>query len=401
MSEDKQKQDTQKLGRNVISLGAVSFFTDVASEMMYPLLPVFLVSVLGASASFIGVIEGSAESVAALLKLASGWWSDRVQSRKSLVLVGYVIASVIRPFTAATHTAAQVLGIRVTDRVGKGIRSTPRDALIAESVAPSIRGRAFGFHAAADNAGAVAGPLIAFGVLSYWHSSLRTIFWLTAIPGAIAVLVLWIFVRDIPRGEGTQTTESRPHLFGTSLSSPFWVYLTVVFVFTLGNSTDAFLLLRARQLGVPIVLAPVLWALLNFIKSATGTYGGGLSDKLGRKPLIVGGWLLYAAVYFAFGVANATWQAWALFAVYGLFYGMTEGTEKAMVVDMVPSQRKGTALGWYNLAIGIGALPASLIFGAIWDKAGASAAFMFGASMALIASVGMVFVRYRHPGSAR
>lgn len=382
----------QKLGRNVISLGAVSFFTDVASEMMYPLLPVFLASVLGASASFIGVIEGAAESVAALLKLASGWWSDKVESRKGLVLAGYVIAAVVRPFTAATHTAAQVLGIRVTDRIGKGIRSTPRDALIAESVDPSIRGRAFGFHAAADNAGAVVGPLIAFGVLYYWHTPLRTVFWLTAIPSAIAVLVLWIFVRDIPH---SVATGDRPHLFGTDLPGRFWGYLVVVFVFTLGNSTDAFLLLRARQLGVPIALAPVLWALLNFIKSATGTHGGGLSDRIGRKPLIVGGWLLYAAVYLAFGLAQAAWQAWVLFAVYGLFYGMTEGTEKAMVVDIVPTLRKGTALGWYNLAIGIGALPASLVFGAIWDHSGAPTAFAFGAAVAFIASVGMTFVAPR------
>jgi MFS family permease len=380
----------KKLGRNVISLGAVSFFTDVASEMMYPLLPVFLASVLGASASFIGVIEGAAESVAALLKLASGWWSDRVESRKALVLVGYAIASVIRPFTAATHTAAQVLGIRVTDRIGKGIRSTPRDALIAESVDPSIRGRAFGFHAAADNAGAVVGPLIAFGVLYEWHAPLRTVFWLTAIPGAIAVLVLWIFVRDVPHAAAR--AGGRPQMLRAHLSQRFWGYLAVVFVFTLGNSTDAFLLLRANQLGVPIALAPVLWALLNFIKSATGTYGGGLSDRIGRKPLIVGGWLLYAAVYLAFSLAHAAWQAWALFAVYGVFYGMTEGTEKALVVDIVPAQRKGTALGWYNLAIGIGALPASLIFGAIWDRAGAEAAFAFGAVVALVASVGMMFV---------
>ena len=378
-----------KLGRNVISLGAVSFFTDVASEMMYPLLPIFLASVLGASASFIGVIEGTAESVAALLKLASGWWSDRVKSRKGLVLVGYVLASVVRPFTAATHTAAQVLGIRVTDRIGKGIRSTPRDALIAESVDPSIRGRAFGFHSAADNAGAVVGPLIAFGALYYWHTPLRTVFWLTAIPGGIAVLVLWFLVKDIPHAV---TAEGRPRLFGADLSGRFWAYLAVVFAFTLGNSTDAFLLLRARQLGVPIVLAPVLWALLNFVKSATGTYGGSLSDRIGRKPLIVGGWLLYAAVYLAFGIAHTAWQAWVLFAVYGVFYGMTEGTEKAMVVDIVPSQRKGTALGWYNLAIGIGALPASLIFGAIWDRAGAPGAFMFGAAMAFVASIGMMLV---------
>jgi MFS family permease len=378
-----------KLGRNVISLGAVSFFTDVASEMMYPLLPLFLASVLGASASFIGVIEGTAESVAALLKLASGWWSDRVQSRKGLVLVGYVIASVVRPFTAMTQTAGQVLGIRVTDRIGKGIRSTPRDALLAESVDPSIRGRAFGFHAAADNAGAVVGPLVAFGVLYHWHTPLRTVFWLTAIPSGLAVLVLWIFVRDMPH---RATAAGRPPLLGTDLSGRFWAYLVVVFTFTLGNSTDAFLLLRARQLGVPVIMAPLLWALLNFIKSATGTYGGGLSDRIGRKPLIVGGWFVYAAVYVAFGMAHAAWQAWLLFAAYGLFYGMTEGSEKAMVVDLVPSERKGTALGWYNLAIGIGALPASLMFGAIWDRAGAPAAFMFGAAMACVASIGMVFV---------
>jgi MFS family permease len=382
-------KSAQKLGRNVLALGTVSFFTDVASEMMYPLLPVFLASVLGASASFIGVIEGAAESVAALLKLASGWWSDRVQSRKGLVLAGYVLASVVRPFTAATHTAAQVLGIRVTDRIGKGIRSTPRDALIAESVDPSIRGRAFGFHAAADNAGAVVGPLIAFGVLYEWHTPLRTVFWLTAIPGALAVLVLWLFVRDVPH---PVANGGRPPLFGTDLPVRFWGYLATVFVFTLGNSTDAFLLLRANQLGVPIALAPVLWALLNFIKSTTGTYGGGLSDRVGRKPLIIAGWLLYAAVYLAFGLAHTAWQAWALFAVYGVFYGMTEGTEKAMVVDMVPSQRKGTALGWYNLAIGIGALPASLIFGAVWDRAGAPAAFALGAGLAFIASLGIAFV---------
>lgn len=378
-----------RLSRNVLALGAVSFLTDVATEMMYPLLPVFLASVLGASASFIGTIEGAAESVASLLKLLSGWWSDRVRSRKGLVLVGYGIASFIRPFTAAAHTASQVLAIRVTDRIGKGIRSTPRDALIAESVDPSIRGRAFGFHASADNAGAVVGPLIAFGVLMVWHTELRTVFWLTAIPGVLAFVVLWVFVRDIP--PATAHSE-RPVLLGTDLSSRFWAYLAVVFTFTLGNSTDAFLLLRAAQLGVPVALAPVLWALLNLVKSATGTYGGGLSDRIGRRPLIVGGWVVYAAVYLAFGFAHAPWQAWALFAVYGVFYGMTEGTEKALVVDIVPAARKGTALGWYNLAVGLGALPASIMFGAIWDRVSPTAAFEFGAVLALMAACGMWFV---------
>src|SRR6185312_7931868 len=184
-------------GRNVYALGAVSFFTDVATEMIYPLLPVFLTSVLGASAGFVGVIEGTAESTAALLKLASGWWSDRVSRRKPLVVVGYGIASVVRPLIAIAHSASVVLAIRVTDRIGKGIRSSARDALIAESVHPSIRGRAFGFHSAADNAGAFVGPLVAFGVLYEWHTPLRTVFWLTAIPGALAVLVLWVFVRDV------------------------------------------------------------------------------------------------------------------------------------------------------------------------------------------------------------
>lgn len=387
---------TKKLGRNVIALGAVSFFTDVASEMMYPLLPLFLSSVLGASASFIGTIEGFAESVASLLKLASGWWSDRVQSRKGLVMLGYGIATFVRPLTAVASTAGQVLAIRVTDRVGKGIRSTPRDALIAESVDASIRGRAFGFHASADNAGAVIGPLIAFGILTLWHTGLRTVFWLAAIPGVLAFVTLLIFVRDVPHQ--TESKE-RPPLLGTDLPKRFWVYLGVVFTFTLGNSTDAFLLLRAAQLGVPVALAPVLWALLNFVKSATGTYGGALSDRIGRRPLIVGGWVVYAAVYLAFGFAHAAWQAWALFAVYGIFYGMTEGTEKALVVDIVPSLRKGTALGWYNLAIGLGALPASILFGLIWDRGSPTAAFSFGATLAIIAAVGMWFVAPRAPHS--
>jgi MFS family permease len=365
----------------------VSFLTDVASEMTYPLLPVFLASVLGASAGFIGVIEGAAESVASLLKLVSGWWSDRVSSRKRLVLLGYGIASAVRPLTGAARTAGQVLGIRVTDRVGKGIRSTPRDALIAESVDPSIRGRAFGFHAAADNAGAVVGPLIAFAVLTWWHTKLRTVFWLTAIPGALAFLVLWAFVRDIPHP--VEQKQERPPLLGTDLPRRFWTYLGIVFTFTLGNSTDAFLLLRAAQLGVPVAYAPLLWAWLNFVKSATGTWGGGLSDRIGRRPLIIGGWIVYAAVYYAFGFATAAWEAWALFGVYGLFYGMTEGTEKAMVVDVVPALRKGTALGWYNLAIGLGALPASIIFGTLWDQYGTRTAFGFGATLALIAAVGM------------
>jgi MFS family permease len=362
--------------------------------MIYPLLPLFLSSVLGASASFIGVIEGTAESVAALLKLASGWWSDRLKKRKPLVVLGYGLATFVRPFTAMAQSATQVLAIRLADRVGKGIRSSPRDALLADSADPSMRGKAFGFHAAADNAGAVLGPLVAFALLRYGHLSLRGVFWLAAIPGALAFIVLVVAVKDVERApESPSDGKAEAQADKSSLGGRFWGYLTVVLLFTLGNSTDAFLLLRANQLGVAVALAPILWALLNFIKSALGTWGGGLSDRLGRKPLIVAGWLVYAAVYFGFARATAAWHAWALFAAYGLFYAMTEGTEKAFVADLVPRTRRGSAYGWYNLAIGLGALPASLVFGAIWDRSSPQAAFLFGASLAFVAAIGMTLVR--------
>ncbi len=377
-----------RLGRNVIALAVVSFLTDVSSEMIYPLLPVFLTTVLGANASFIGAIEGAAETTAALLKLASGWWSDRVRKRKPLVFWGYALASAMRPLVAIATSAAQVLVIRVADRVGKGIRNAPRDALIAESVDPSIRGRAFGFHRAADHAGGVVGPLIAFAVLTWHIAALRTVFWLAAIPGVLSVLVVAFAVRDIPRDA------QAPSKDGLDLSLPlgarFWRVLTVIFVFTLGNSTDAFLLLRASQLGVPVALAPILWAALHLVKSASSTPGGALSDRVGRRPTLIAGWMLYAAVYLGFGLANAPWQAWALFGVYGIFFGLTEGSERALIADLVAPERRGTAFGWYNLAIGLGALPASLIFGFVWDRAGPTAAFTMGATLALIAALALM-----------
>jgi MFS family permease len=379
-----------KLGRNVYALSAVSFLTDVSSEMIYPLLPAFLTTVLGANASFIGAIEGAAETTAALLKLASGWWSDRVQKRKPLVFWGYFIASAMRPLVAIATSAVQVLGIRVADRVGKGIRNAPRDALIAESVDPSIRGRAFGVQRAADNAGGVLGPLIAFAVLTWKIAELRTVFWLAAIPGALAVIVVAFGVRDIPR-DRQAPAKAGPDL-SLSLGARFWRVLAVIFVFTLGNSTDAFLLLRANQLGVPVALAPILWAALHLVKTASNVPGGALSDRIGRRSTLIAGWTLYAAVYLGFGLAHAAWQAWALFGVYGLFFGLTEGAERAFMADLVAPERRGTAYGWYNLAIGIGALPASLIFGFVWDRSGAPTAFLMGATLALVAAVGLLTV---------
>ena len=388
-----------RLGKNVFALGAVSFFTDVSSEIIYPLLPVFLREVLGASASAVGLIEGAAESTAALLKLASGWWSDRVRRRKPLVVAGYVLATIARPLVAFAQSVSQVVAIRVTDRIGKGIRTSPRDALIADSVDPSIRGRAYGFHRATDHAGAVVGPLVAFALLQWGGIGLRPLFLVAAIPGAIAVLVLGLVVRDVPR------TAPAPGAAVPDLTTPlgrrFWAYLVVVLLFTLGNSTDAFLILRASQLGVAPALIPILWAMLHVIKSASSTPGGILSDRLGRKPLIIAGWVIYAMVYLLFGVATETWQAWALFAMYGIYFGLTEGVEKALVADIVPSARRGAAFGWYNLAIGLGALPASLLFGVIWDRQGASAAFGFGAAMAMLAAVGLAFVAPDRPSGQR
>ncbi len=368
----------------------MSFLTDVSSDMTYPLLPVFLTSVLRVSATSVGAIEGAAETTAALLKLASGWWSDRVARRKPLVVMGYTLASIIRPLIGLAQSFGQVLGIRVADRVGKGIRTSPRDALIADSVDPAIRGRAFGFHRAADNAGAMLGPLLAFALLRWGGLSLRTVFLLTAIPGALAVLTLIFGVRDIPRASPAKETKKLD--LRTPLGKRFWAYLGVLFLFTLGNSTDAFLILRAGQLGVSTALIPILWAMLSLVKAAASTPGGILSDRLGRKPLIVAGWFVYAAVYFAFGHASATWHAWVLFAVYGLYFGLTEGVEKALVADLVPADRRGAAFGWYNLALGIGALPASLLFGFLWDRWSSTTAFGFGALVALAAAAGLALV---------
>ncbi len=379
-----------RLGRNVVALAAVSFLTDVSSEMIYPLLPLFLTRVLGATATGVGLVEGLAESTAALLKLASGWWSDRARRRKPLVVAGYGLASLARPLVAVAGSLAQVLAIRVVDRVGKGLRTSPRDALIADSVDPSIRGRAFGVHRAADHAGAAVGPLLAFAALR-WGADvpLRTVFALAAVPAALSVVVLVAGVREAPRAPAAAGLASGP---ATPLGGAFRAYLAILLLFTLGNASDAFLLLRAAQLGVPTALVPVLWSLLHVVKSTSSAWGGALSDAVGRKPLIVAGWAVYAAVYLLFGRASAPWHAWVLFAVYGTYFGLTEGVEKALVADLVPAARRGAAFGWYNLALGVGALPASVLFGVVWDRLGAAAAFGLGAALAVSAALALALL---------
>lgn len=395
------KDSRARLGRNVLAIGAVSFFTDVSSEMIYPLLPVFLTMTLGASASVLGAIEGAAETTSSLLKLASGWWSDRVRKRKPLVVFGYALASLARPLVAVAQSAGQVVAIRLTDRVGKGIRNAPRDALIAESVDPSIRGRAFGFHRAADHAGGVLGPLIAFALLQWFALEMRTVFWLAAIPGAIAVLTAVVFVREVGQAHGraenetgvakTRATPAENRSAGNrTLPGRFWAYLGVVLLFTLGNSTDAFLLLRASDLGVPVALAPILWAALHVVKSSASTWGGALSDRIGRVPTLIIGWTIYALVYLGFALASEAWHAWALFLAYGLYFAFVEGPERALVADFVPAERRGTAFGWFHLTVGLGMLPASILFGLLWDRLGAPVAFMTGAALAAAAAIGIL-----------
>jgi MFS family permease len=382
-----------KLPRTVLALALVSLLTDASSEIIYPLLPLFLTATLGASAATIGVIEGAAETTAALLKLFSGWWSDRVGRRKPLVVIGYVIASTVRPLVAFAQSGGQVLAIRVSDRVGKGIRSAPRDALLADAVEPAQRGRAFGFHRAADHLGAVVGPIIAFAILRWTSLSLRQLFLLAGIPGLLSVVALVVGVREerrsaLPATPGRSFTQT----LGGGLPGRFWGYLGVLLLFTLGNSSDAFLLLRASQLGVAAALLPILWAMLHLVKSTTSAPSGTLSDRVGRVPLIVAGWLVYSAVYLAFGRATQSWHAWALFAAYGTYFGLTEGVEKALVADLVPASRRGAGFGWYNLAIGLGAFPASVIFGAVWDRRGAAAAFELGAALSGAAALMLLLV---------
>ncbi|HEX9669721.1 MAG TPA: MFS transporter [Thermoanaerobaculia bacterium] len=386
-----------RLGRNVVALAAVSFLTDASSEMIYPLLPLFLTGVLGAGATALGAIEGAAESTAAFLKLGSGWWSDRLRRRKPLVVLGYALATALRPLVGLARAPAQVLAIRLGDRVGKGIRTSPRDALIADSIPPEVRGRAFGFQRAGDHAGAVVGPLVAFALLSWTGMPLREVFLWSAVPGVLSVLLLVLAVRETPRAPVDRS--SAPPAAAADLRAPlprrFWAVLAVVLLFALGNSSDAFLLLRAAQLGVAAPLIPVLWALLHAVKALVSTPGGALSDRLGRKPLLVAGWGLYALVYLGLGAARAEWQVWALFAAYGVHFGLTEGVEKALVADLVPAARRGTAFGWYNLTLGLGALPAALLFGFVWDRAGAPAAFGLGAALALAAAAGIAAVAPR------
>jgi len=372
-----------KLPATVWALGWVSFFTDVSSEIVYPLLPVFLTTTLGASMAFVGLIEGIAESTASVLKVASGWWSDRVRKRKPLMIAGYGLSALTRPLIALATTGTHVLGARFIDRIGKGIRSSPRDALLAAAVPPERRGAAFGVQRAMDNAGAVVGPLFAWIMLEWFSADYRTLFWIAVIPMIGAMGALIFGAKEQAVAESAVKTAAVPF----KATPAFKHYLGAVLLFTLGNSSDAFLLLRAQAVGIPVSSLPLLWLALNLVKSASSYPAGVLSDKIGRRGLIIGGWCVYALVYLGFGFASQPWHIWALFLAYGIFYGMTESAERALVADFYPDAQRGRAFGAFHLVTGIGALPASLLMGWLWTLHGPIVAFGTGAGLALGAAV--------------
>jgi MFS family permease len=391
----------RRLPRNVFSISLVSLFNDASSEIIYPVLPLFLALTLGASRAEIGLIEGAAESLSGFLKLFSGYFSDRRGRRKGMVVFGYGLASIARPLIGLATHWPQVFAIRMADRFGKGVRSAPRDAMIADAAAPEERGLAFGFQRAMDHAGAVIGPLIAYAVLSLIAANreaptaenYKTLFLLASIPALFAMLVAIFAVREsgyAARGNtasGNATSglaveaspASKPHLTLRGFDSNFKRFLVIVALFTLSNSSDAFLLLRAQQAGVSAALIPLLWAALHVSKVVSSVLGGDLSDRLGRKTMIVAGWALYAAVYLAFAFVSSATEAWILFLIYGIYFGLTEGTEKALVTDLVRPNQRGTAFGLYNLAFSITVLPASLLMGWLWDWRGAPTAFITSA----------------------
>ncbi len=383
------------LSRPIWLIGWVSFFTDMASEMVYPLLPLFLTHVLGAGAMSLGVIEGAAEAANSALKILSGRWSDRSKSPKKLVLLGYGLASAVRPLIAVAQVWPQVLAIRFTDRLGKGIRGAPRDAMLADLAPAAARGRVFGFHRAMDHAGAVTGPLLAAAFLYFYPGQYRPLFALTVVPGLIVMFFI-LRIPETPRAvdAGAKGGAAAPTGSPWNLGSPFYQAIAVIFLFSLGNASDAFLLLRLSDLGVPAFWIPLLWSALHVVKSSSSFIGGSLSDRFGRRGLIALGWVVYAAVYAGFGFSTSLPVVITIFLAYGLYFGLTEGAEKAWVADMAPATLRGTAFGVYNAALGIGTLAASLLFGVIWTEISPRAAFLTGAALALAASI-LIFLPKR------
>ena len=374
-----------RIPKTVIALGVVSLLTDISSEMIYPLLPIFLASVLGASAMALGLIEGVAESTAALLKVASGIWTDRTRRRKPLLVAGYSVSGFVRPLIGLAFSWPTVLVLRFADRVGKGLRTSPRDALIADVTTEGSRGAAYGFHRSMDHAGAVLGPLIAALLLNVVGLPLRQVFLLSAIPAVVVLVVLLLGVKEPPIQRIAESATPVRLAPWAELGSDYRRLLLAVLVFTLGNSTDAFLLLRLSETGISVTGISLLWSAHHVVKMVANYFGGRLSDRIGPRRMILMGWLFYAAIYLTFGWLSS--QPWLIgvFLAYGIYFGLVEPSERAWVASLVPANLRGTAFGWYHCAVGLAALPASVVFGLVWQQWGSAVAFSVGGAFAVLA----------------
>ncbi|MEX0804465.1 MAG: MFS transporter [Candidatus Binatia bacterium] len=384
------------LDPTVRALGVVSLLNDLSSEVAVRTLPLFLANVLGVGTSIIGLIEGLAESTATLLKLVSGHISDRVGKKKALALCGYSLSNLTKPLLYFATSWTLILIVRFLDRVGKGVRSAPRDALIADVTRPEDRGRAFGFNKAMDKAGGLIGVLLAAGVLHITQRNAVALTWesyhwlvlLAVLPGLAAVAIVARCVKE----QATAPVKVSARFLWSEMGGRFWAFIAILTLFTLGNSSDAFLMLRAQTLGLSLVEIFLLVAVFNLVISATSTKGGAISDTFGRRGLIVIGWLIYAAVYFGLAYASSEWHMWVLYASYGLYYGAFQGASSALIADLVPQHLRGTGYGIFNAALGVAAFPASLIAGILWDWYGPSAPFLFGGGLSLIAVVGFLML---------
>ncbi|MCY9667406.1 MFS transporter [Paenibacillus alginolyticus] len=376
----------------IFIMGLVSLFTDLSGQMIVPILPLYLTTVLHVQMGTLGVIEGIAESTASLLKLFSGWMTDRIGKRKLLMVIGYGLSNLVKPFFALSASWGQVLVIRFADRFGKGIRVSPRDALLADLTTKEERGKAFGFRRAMDALGAALGPLCAFGILAIYEGNYRLVFLASIIPGAIAILLLIFFLKEKSDSQPHKPREL-PKIRFKQMDRKFIWFSLIITLFTLGNFSDAFLALRAQDVGMQISLIPLAFFTFNLISSLFSMPVGALSDRIGRRPILITGLFIFAFIYFGFGFANHVAWIWVLFILYGFYYAFTEGIQKAYIADIVPEGQRGTAMGTFNALTGLAALPASVMAGFLWQAFGPAVAFGASGVIALVCALLLILIR--------
>jgi MFS family permease len=396
-SDEKAPKSLFGMHPNVFYLGLTSLLNDFSSELIFTLLPLFLTNILGVSTVIVGLIGGISGSADSLFRIFSGWYSDKIGNRKSFAVLGYAISALAKPFMYFAASWGVVTGIRFADRMGKGIRNAPRDALLADSVSSGERGKGFGLQRAMDTSGAVVGLAVAALIIYLVQGNATnleapTFRWMVIagiIPGILGTLVLVFLVHEARKQKKIAATNQTGTAITGGFSRRFKIYLVILGVFTLGNTSDFFVILRAQNLGDSLIYIALILVMFNVVYAVVATPAGILSDKLGRRGLLIMGWLLYAAVYAGFAVATAPWHVWLLFAVYGIYYGIVEGVSRALVADLVPPAKRGTAYGWYNGVLSMALLPASLIAGWLWEAISPASTFYFGAGLAFIAAIGM------------